>query len=162
MKCRLFVCFFYVTTGKKGGKDEKWREINIVGLAGASCFIWQIAAQYPYSPVITQESRANKEKSRPLLPLFLLSNTFSHSSSVRYKPFSFLSFLLHGLIVSFRFSPSSPTSFLWFVPSTVCPPEGIFFQDTSSSFLKNTLPCCIAALLQPGGRKWFIVGASFD
>lgn len=112
---------------EKRGKDEKWREINIVGLAGASCFIWQIAAQYPYGPVITQESRANKEKSRPLLPLFLLSNTFSHSPSIRYKPFSFL-FLGTHCLLSFLPPPSPPPNFLQFVPFTVCPPRGYFFK----------------------------------
>lgn len=112
---------------EKRGKDEKWREINIVGLAGASCFIWQIAAQYPYSPVITQEFRTNKEKSRPLLPLFLLSNTFSHSPSIRYKPFSFLSFLFSDSLSPFLFA------LLSLLPPPVCllhclSPRGYFFK----------------------------------
>lgn len=110
---------------EKRGKDEKWREINIVGLAGASCFIWQIAAQYPYGPVITQESRANKEKSRPLLPLFLLSNTFSHSPSIRYKPFSFL-FLGTHCLLSFLPPPLLTSSGLSPPPSV--PPRGYFFK----------------------------------
>lgn len=95
------------------------------GPGGASCFIWQIEAPYPHGPVITQESRVNKEKSRPLLPLFLLSITFSHSPSVRYNP---LLFSLCGPHCLLSFLPPPPR----FVPSTVCSPEGIF-QGSSNS-----------------------------
>lgn len=137
--------FFFMSQLEKRGKDEKWREINIVGLAGASCFIWQIAAQYPYSPVITQEFRANKEKSRPLLPLVLLSNTFAHSSSICDRPFSFL---------PFPFPPSSPSSFPPVGPLPRLSLRGHFFKTPPAHSKRRQ------ALLEPGARIRFI-GASF-
>lgn len=145
---------------EKRGKDEKWREINIVGLAGASCFIWQIAAQYPYGPVITQESRANKEKSRPLLPLFLLSNTFSHSPSIRYKPFSFLFLGTHCLLSFLPPRPPLLTSSSLSPPPSV-PPEGISSRHLQFT-LKEDPGVLHRGTLAAWGRMRFVVGASLD
>lgn len=132
------------------------------GPGGASCFIWQIEAPYPHGPVITQESRVNKEKSRPLLPLFLLSITFSHSPSIRYNP---LLFSLCGPHCLLPFLPPSPLPSLRFVPSTVCSPEGIF-QGSSNSLAgsKKTLSVLhCGALAACLGRGYsFTAGVSLD
>lgn len=117
------------------------------GPGGASCFIWQIEAPYPHGPVITQESRVNKEKSRPLLPLFLLSITFSHSPSIRYNP---LLLSLCGAHCLLSFLPP-----LLFPPSGLSPPPSVpprvFFKEVLIHSLAPKRPsaCCIAAFSQP-------------
>lgn len=65
---------FYVANEKKKkkkGKDEKWREINIIGLAGPLVSFGELRLSSIASPVIIQESRVRKKKTFPFLPLFL-------------------------------------------------------------------------------------------
>lgn len=114
---------------KKGGKDEKWREINIVGLAGPLVSFGKLRL----STLTAQSLPRNPELTKRKAGLSFLS--FS-SPSLSLPPLqsatTLFSFLFVGLIVSFPFCP--PPSFppLRFVPSTVCSPEGIF-QGSSNS-----------------------------
>lgn len=140
---------FYVTTGKKRGKDEKWREINIVGLAGPLVSFGKLRL----STLTAQSLPRNPELTKRKAGLSFLS--FS-SPSLSLTPLqsatTLFSFLFVGLIVSFPFFPPHPPLLhsLRFVPSTVCSPEGIF-QGSSNSLTGSKRPsaCCIAALLKP-------------
>lgn len=108
MKCRFCMYDFYVTNGIKG-KDEKWREINIIALAGPLVSF----GESRLSTITAQSLPRNPEltKRKPGLSfLFFSSPSLSLAFS---RPFCFsLSPLL--------FVP------LRFVPSAVCSPEGIF------------------------------------
>lgn len=132
---------FYVTTGKKRGKDEKWREINIVGLAGPLVSFGKLRL----STLTAQSLPRNPELTKRKAGLSFLS--FS-SPSLSLTPLqsaaTLFSFLFVRLIVSFPFCPPPTTTTLLpslrFVPSTVCSPEGIF-QGSSNSLTgsKKTL-----------------------
>lgn len=105
MKCRFCMYDFYVTNGIKG-KDEKWREINIIALAGPLVSF----GESRLSTITAQSLPRNPEltKRKPGLSFLFFS---SPSLSLRSFCFSLSPFL---------FVP------LRFVPSAVCSPEGIF------------------------------------
>lgn len=121
---------------KKRGKDEKWREINIVGLAGPLVSFGKLrlrtltAQSLPRNPELTKRKAGLS---------FLSFSSPSLSLTPLQSATTLFSFLFVGLIVSFPFCPP-PLRSLRFVPSTVCSPEGIF-QGSSNSLAgsKKTL-----------------------
>ncbi len=114
IKCRFCICDFYVTNEKKKGKDEKWREINIIGLAGPLVSFGELRL----STITAQSLPRNPElgKSKPGLSFlfFFLSSSLSHSFSHPLHLICLPALFLF-LIVSF------PCRL-----STVCSPKGIF------------------------------------
>lgn len=71
----VYMIFMSPMKEKKKGKDEKWREINIIGLAGPLVSFGEM--RLSTITVINQESRVREKKSRPFLPLFFLFHSVS-------------------------------------------------------------------------------------
>lgn len=63
------VCMIFMSQVEKKGKDEKWREINIIGLARPLVSFGEL--RLSTITVINQESRVREKKARSFLPLFL-------------------------------------------------------------------------------------------
>lgn len=99
----------------KKGKDEKWREINITELAGCLVSFGELRLSTITAWSLPRNPELAKRKTRLLRPLFLLAFTFPHFLS----PATTLS-LCSVSLSPFLFVP------LWFVPPTVCYPEGVF------------------------------------
>lgn len=110
------VYMIFNVTSEKKGKDEKWREINITGLAGPLVSFGELRLSTITAQSLPRNPELGKRKPGPSFLSFFISSSISHDFSHPLHPIP-LSSLFLFLIILF----TCPLSHLFLV----CP-EGNF------------------------------------